>query len=68
MIVNWDYGFPAACDSAYIISGIYWLSFSSSKKRSTSLKNIGKTFNFAPPMTVVALDGVMVLVLALALN
>ena len=63
--------FPAACDSARIISGISLFSFSASVKISTSLNNLGKTASLAPPVTVVVfvvLDGVTVLVVAVELN
>ena len=39
--------FPAACDSACIISGISRLSFFSPVKRSTSLNNLGRTANLS---------------------
>ena len=62
MITKWYLGFLAACDSACIIYGIYRLSFSDYVKRSTSLNNVDRTANIAPPATVVVvvLDGVMV--------
>ena len=68
MIAKWASGFPAACDSAYIIYGISRLSFSGYLKSSTSLNNLGSNANLAPPVTVVLLDGVMVIVLPVALT
>ena len=65
MIVKWDLGFPMACDSACIIYGIYRLSLSTSVERRTSLNDLARTANLAPPVTVVVvavLDGVMVLI------
>ena len=60
MIANWAYEFLAACDSACIVFGISRLYFLATDERSTSLNDLGKTVNGAPPVTVVALDGVMV--------
>ena len=70
MIMKWASGFPVDCDSACIISGISGLSFSASVKRITSLNDIGRTYNIASPVTVVvvAVDGFMVLVVAVALT
>ena len=68
MIVKWAYGFLKACDSVCIVYDIYLLSFSDFDKRSTSLNDLLKTVNFAPPMTVVALDGVMVIVVLVKLT
>ena len=68
MIVKWDYGFPAACDSACIFSGVSRLSFPASDKRSPSLIDLGKTVNAAPPVTVVESDGVMALIVVVGLN
>ena len=71
MIAKWSFGFPANCDSACIISGIYWSSFSYSVESSRSLKDLGRTDNIAPPVTVMVmmvLDSVVVLVLAVALT
>ena len=68
MIAKWDSGFPMACDIACIISGISRLSFSVSAKNIMSLNEIGRTANLAPPVTVVALDGVLVLVVPVALT
>ena len=68
MLLKWDYGFPASCASACIIYRIPWLSFPSFDERSTSLNDIGKTVNVALTLTLVALDGVMVLVVEVALK
>ena len=61
-------GFLAAYDSACIISGISRFSFSVSVESITSLNDLGRTANIAPPVTVVALGGVMVIVVAVALT
>ena len=66
MIAKWDSGFPAACDNACMIFGIYQLSFYASVKRSTSFNDLGRTSSIALTMTVLVvvlvLGGVMVLV------
>ena len=71
MIVKWASEFPAACGSACIISGNSQFSFSASVKMSTSLNYIGRNDNLDLTMTVVVvvvLDGVMVLVVDVALT
>ena len=70
MIAKWYPGFLAACDIASIISGIPQFYFNAYIERSTYLNNIGRTANLALPVTVVVvvLDGVLVLVVAVAVT
>ena len=70
MIVKWAPGFPAAFDSACIMSGISQLSFYASAESNTYLNNLGTTANLDTPVTVVVvvLDGAVVLVVAVALT
>ena len=67
MIAKWNYGLPSDCDIDCNIYGISQLSFPDSDERITSLNNLGNTVNIAPPVTVVVLDGVMVLIVAVVL-
>ena len=68
MITKWASGSPAACDSACIVYDISQFYFPASNKRSTPLNNLGKIVHVTSPVTVVALDGVMVLILAVVLT
>ena len=70
MISKWASWIPAACDSPCIISGIYQLSFFASIERSTSLNDLDKTANLAPPVMVVVVVfyDIMVLVVVVALT
>ena len=70
MIAKWALEFPAAYDSACILSGISRLSFSAHVDRSTSLNDLGMIANLSMPVpvAVVILDGVMVLVCSVALT
>ena len=68
MIEKWASGFPAACYSACIFSGIYRFSFSAYIDSIISLNDLVRTANLALPVTLVALDSVVVLVLDVALT
>ena len=68
MIKKWDSGFLEAYDSACIITGISWLSFLASDERSASLNDLENPINVALTAAVVALDGAMAPVVAVALD
>ena len=68
MIAKWASGFPVACDNLCIISGIYQFYFYVFVERSTSLNDLVRIANIVLPVTAAVLDGVMVLIVALALT